>query len=119
MVENFTKDYDGSVLKCMVDGLNGKTRLIKVFRLQHDASAVSPPLVLPRIGKKIGVNEIKARGRGQKTMFTCVAVDDDAGEPDYVWVNGNTKRKEQGTFEASDDSNKKLVCKSIPSGHRR
>merc|ERR1740131_127910 len=129
-VENFSKDYDNSVLKCMVNSINGKTRIVKSITLKHKLTALSPPLVLPRISRKKSDSPTRKESKGKKidsmtksdktgtkTIFTCVAIEEEeeVSEPKYVWINGGLKKKtDQDIITATDDENKKFMCKTIP-----
>merc|ERR1712226_1210902 len=42
-IEDFTSEYDNSVVKCLQEKVNGEVRILKQFRLTLDTSTRKPP----------------------------------------------------------------------------
>ena len=126
-IEDFTSDYDNSVVKCLQEKVNGETRILKQFRLNHDTSAPAStkPLSLqaddglaydqpPPTKKPEKPAEDK---KSNKNVFTCVSESDDVkSHPEYVWVNGILEKRVK---PAKDSKGNGYKCRLIPGGMRK
>jgi len=126
-IEDFTSDYDNSVVKCLQEKVNGEVRILKQFRLTLDTStpASRKPLALqaddgmaydqpPTTKKPEKPAEDK---KSNKNVFTCVSEGDDIkSNPEYVWVNGVLEKRVK---PAKDSKGKGYKCKLVPGGMRK
>jgi len=138
-IEDFTADFDNSVVRCLQEKMNGETRMIRQFKLmqeeddeeEDDEEEKEEEEEEGRGGRKPGrleqvkemqydqpaaeeVSEKPAASAGN--IFTCVgeAEDESSGEFEYVWANGRLeKRAKKGK------KGKGLKCKLVPGGMRK
>ena len=112
-IEEFTPDYDMSLVKCLQEKFGGQTRVLKVVRLVHDAT--------PR-KRKPRVQEAEVQGdqpnymanSNRKSLITCTG--EEGGEPKYVWVDG--KLETPGAV-ARDEEGRKYRCTYVQGGVRK
>merc|ERR1711915_177638 len=123
-IEEFTPDYDGSVLKCLSRTYDGKTRLVKQVTLKHEPDRM--PKALPRISnnKRLKETSEKEPKGGEKIVVTCIATEEGEMdiEPEYVWVKGSLKKmngSSKTSFTTYDENNREFKCKVVPNGHQR
>jgi len=128
-IQQFTKSYDKSVVKCSVTDEDNTDEVIRVVELVHkqpDVSPVTQRNILQDItrSKKSSARKKKTTKNvaNKKKMFTCIMEDDGddtSSEPKYVWIDG--RLKEVNLNEAVDASNqdKRYKCKVIPKGMKK
>jgi len=118
-IEDFSGDYDNSVVKCLVEKFGGESRLLKLVRLKHDPTpAIREPRTNLEEEAEIETgNAVTAARRGKKTMFTCISEqENEVGEPQYVWVKGRLERK---ITTASDADGRDYKCKVVTGGVKK
>merc|ERR1712004_828071 len=78
-IEDFTRDYHNSVVKCIQEKFGGEARLLKDVRLVHDTS---PDNRKPRSREYSLQHDQPASynqgGKASKEVFTCVQEDDES-----------------------------------------
>ena len=108
---DFTTTFDKALVQCMGTDMDGKSRLLKKFQLEH-----SP---IPTPGPTTG-RRLNSRKREKRKAVTCVLEEGEEGEgadPEYVWVGGNLERK--GKMTATDEADRRYKCKVVPGGFNR
>ena len=91
--------------------VDGKSKLLKKFQLEH-----SP---IPTPGPTTG-RRLNSRKREKRKAVTCVleeGEDVEGSEPEYVWVGGSLERK--GKINATDEGDRRYKCKVVPGGFNR
>merc|ERR1712083_1188443 len=95
-IEQFSKSYDKSKVKCTARLRNGLEEVKRVVQLIYREENEDPK-VLPVKFKDIMKKQSRRNSRKltksdvekKKTMFTCVIEEDEVTkEPKYVWING-------------------------------
>ena len=127
-IEDFTADFDNSVVRCLQEKMNGETRMIRQFKLMQEEGEGEGG----RRGRKPGrleqvsemqydqpaeeVSEKLATSAGN--IFTCVGEGEEeggsSGEFEYVWVNGRLEKRVKKAKKG-----KGLKCKLMPGGMRK
>ena len=108
---DFTSTFDKALVQCMGTDVDGKSRLLKKFQLEH-----SP---IPTPGPSTG-RRLNSRKREKRKAVTCVleeGEDVEGSEPEYVWVGGSLERK--GKISATDEGDRRYKCKVVPGGFNR
>ena len=125
-IEDFTADFDNSVVRCLQEKMNGETRMIRQFKLMQEEGEGG------RRGRKPGrleqvsemqydqpaeeVSEKPAASAGN--IFTCVGEGEEeggsSGEFEYVWVNGRLEKRVKKAKKG-----KGLKCNMVPGGMRK
>ena len=108
---DFTSTFDKALVQCMGTDVDGKSRLLKKFQLEH-----SP---IPTPGPTTG-RRLNSRKREKRKAVTCVleeGEDVEGSEPEYIWVGGNLERK--GRMSATDEGDRRYKCKVVPGGFNR
>ena len=108
---DFTTTFDKALVQCMGTDMDGKSRLLKKFQLEH-----SP---IPTPGPTTG-RRLNSRKREKRKAVTCVLEESEEGEgadPEYVWVGGSLERK--GKMTATDEADRRYKCKVVPGGFNR
>jgi len=130
LVQEFSKVFDNSVLKCISQNINGKFRTIKVITLKHRQKDAVESLPVPLESKQ---NDKKKRRKEKtkeqdhiknvrKTTFTCIVEEEmnKSSEPEFVWMNGKLEKiLKEKSVNAYDDSNTKVLCKVVPNGYKK
>jgi len=126
-IEDFTADFDNSVVRCLQEKMNGETRMIRQFKLMQEEEEEGG-----RGGRKPGrleqvremqydqpveeASEKPAASAGN--IFTCVGEGEEeggsSGEFEYVWVNGRLEKRVKKAKKG-----KGLKCKLVPGGMRK
>ena len=109
---DFTSTFDKALVQCMATDVDGKSRLLKKFQLEH-----SP---IPTPGPTTG-RRLNSRKREKRKAVTCVleeGEDVEGAEPEYVWVGGNLERK-GARISATDEGDRRYKCKVVPGGFNR
>jgi len=125
-IEDFTADFDNSVVRCLQEKMNGETRMIRQFKLMQEGDDEG------RGGRKPGmleqVSEMQfdqpAEEASEKpaasagNIFTCVGEGEEEGNSsgkfEYVWVNGRLEKRVKKAKKG-----KGLKCKLVPGGMRK
>jgi hypothetical protein len=127
-IEDFTPEYDNTVVKCLQEKFGGEARLLKLVRLVHLQTPQDDPSVfkeskkpkkLVKGAKAVGlqVDQPPAPAIGKmKNVFTCVSEGEDEGEPEFVWVNGKLEKR---MTRAMDSTGNKFKCRLVPGGMKR
>jgi hypothetical protein len=128
-IEDFTADFDNSVVRCLQEKMNGETRMIRQFKLMQEEEEEREG---GRGGRKPGrleeVSEMQydqpAEEASEKpaasagNIFTCVGEGEEeggsSGEFEYVWVNGRLEKRVKKAKKG-----KGLKCKLVPGGMRK
>jgi len=122
-IEDFTGDYDNSVVKCLQEKFGGESRLLKLVRLKLERQP-------PRRTSRNNVEEPEDEGSGveqnieivtsssgkKKTVFTCVAELEEDTAPQFVWVNGRLERQ---AATARDTQGRGYKCKLVKGGMKK
>ena len=112
VIEDFTPDYHNSVVKCIQEKFGGEARVLKIVRLLHDTS--------PENGKPTSrdytlQDQPASQGvKAGKQIFTCISHDDEAGLPEYIWVDGSLQ-----TRTAKDGDGNRYRCTVVPGGLKK
>jgi hypothetical protein len=116
-IEHFVSAYDKSIVKCV-----GKMEVLKLVKLNLDSShdndiKTKEPLVLPSqiFLEKNGTKIKRKHSNARKTIFTCIAVEENSEQPNYVWMNGEL----EGKVMAEDDEKRKFNCEVVPRGYNK
>ena len=116
--------YDNSMIKCFLILENGTEEVQKVFHLSYKSTKIQVPQ------SEIGSNNLKkdfkrrkskkkrkevANNMKNKTVFTCVAEEESASEPKYVWIDGSLEK----SVTAHSEEKQKYKCKVIDGGYSK
>ena len=123
-IEDFTRDYHNSVVKCIQEKFGGEARLLKIVRLVEDNSLTlntneDENKDLDILDIQDDQPAIAGDQRIKKRLFTCVSDSEDAdnaGSPKYVWVEG---RLETRTTSAKDEKGHTYKCTLLPGGLKK
>merc|ERR1711963_814387 len=119
-IEDFTADFENSVVRCLQEKVNGETRILRQFKLLTEkaegkgGSQVRKPVQLQQTSEPGLQYDQPAQIASEKptasgNIFTCVSEgEEDTDEAEYVWVNGRLEGKA-----------KALKCKLVPGGVRK
>jgi len=129
-IQEFSKGFDNSVLKCISENVSGKLKTIKVITLKHRhvdenlpiASALTDKKEKKKKNKSNNKNVPSGKINSKKTTFSCVVEEEieEANEPEYIWMNGVLEKvTKQKTVDAHDENNHKITCRVIPNGYRK
>merc|ERR1712211_186392 len=126
-IEDFTADFDNSVVRCLQEKVNGETRILRQFKLLTEkaegkgGSQVRKPVQLQQTSEPGLQYDQPAQIASEKpiasgNIFTCVSEgEEDTDEAEYVWVNGRLeKRVKKG--KGKQEKGKALKCKLVPGG---
>merc|ERR1712107_248060 len=129
-IEDFTADFDNSVVRCLQEKVNGETRILRQFKLLTEkaegkgGSQVRKPVQLQQTSEPGLQYDQPAQIASEKpiasgNIFTCVSEgEEDTDEAEYVWVNGRLeKRVKKG--KGKQEKGKALKCKLVPGGVRK
>ena len=115
-IEDFTRDYHNSVVKCIQEKFGGEARVLKIVRLLHDTS---PEERKPR-SRDYPVQDDQPVLQGSKSgkaIFTCVSQDEEeGGVPEYVWVDGTLQTR---TRTAKDQNGNGYRCTVMTGGLKK
>merc|ERR1712107_568207 len=121
-IEDFTADFDNSVVRCLQEKVNGETRILRQFKLLTEkaegkgGSQVRKPVQLQQTSEPGLQYDQPAQIASEKpiasgNIFTCVSEgEEDTDEAEYVWVKKGKGKQEKG---------KALKCKLVPGGVRK
>jgi hypothetical protein len=126
-IQQFSKSYDKSRVKCSVKDSNNEDEIIRVVELVHKQNTREPK-ALPKSFKDI-MNEQPVSRKEKKTpksdgmktekMFTCIMEEETAVEPKYVWLEGRLQKLSPGETIEATGNNRKYKCKVIPRGLKK
>ena len=124
-IEDFTADFDNSVVRCLQEKMNGETRMIRQFKLKQEQEEEEEE------GRKTArleqasemqydqpaevVSEKPATSAGN--IFTCISEGEESsssGEFEYVWVAGRLEKRVK-----KDKKGKGMKCKLVQGGMRK
>jgi len=125
-IQQFSKSYDKSRVKCSVKDENNVDQVVREVELAYKQNSRQPKAV-PKSFKDI-MNEQPvtkktkkvSNSEGIKTgkMFTCIMEEDNAVEPKYVWMEGKLQKSPDETVMATS-KNGKYKCKVLPRGVKK
>merc|ERR1711963_991783 len=132
-IEDFTADFENSVVRCLQEKVNGETRILRQFKLLTEkaegkgGSQVRKPIQLqqtsePGLQYDQPAQIVSEKPIASGNVFTCVSEgEEDTGEAEYVWVNGRLEKKvkkgNQG--KVKQGKGKALKCKLVTGGVRK
>jgi len=115
-IEDFTPDFDNSVVKCLQEKFGGESRLLKLVRLKYDDTRSIRNRRMNMEEREISqADQAITPSSTKKKVFTCVAEVDNDEDPPYVWVNGRLEK----ITPASDNEGKKYKCKIVTGGMKK
>jgi len=129
-IEDFTADFDNSVVRCLQEKVNGETRILRQFKLLtekadgKEGSQVRKPIQLqqtsePGLQYDQPAQIVSEKPIASGNIFTCVSEgEEDTDEAEYVWVNGRLEKKVKKGKE-KQGKEKALKCKLVPGGVRK
>jgi len=119
-IQEFSKSYDGSMVKCSMKGIGDSYELNKLVKLVHKQTTFQKTDSLERKARKYPHENLpKKNGITKKTLLVCQFEDDYTTEPKYVWINGNVKKIEKDESVDAFDDDRKYKCKVIPKGTKK
>jgi len=124
-IEDFTADFDNSVVRCLQEKVNGETRILRQFKLlTEEGRQVRKPIQLQQTSEPGLQYDQPAQIASEKptasgNIFTCVSEgEEDTDEAEYVWVNGRLEKKVK-KGKGKQGKAKALKCKLVPGGVRK
>jgi len=127
-IEQFSKSYDKSKVKCTARTRNGVEEVKRVVQLVYREENEDPKVLPIKFKDIIKKKQSKRKSRKfpkadvekKKTMFTCVIEEDEVTkEPKYVWINGKLQKTTEENLVDAADENKKYKCTVIPKGMKK
>merc|ERR1712012_802953 len=127
-IEDFTADFDNSVVRCLQEKVNGETRILRQFKLLTEkaegkgGSQVRKPIQLqqtsePGLQYDQPAQIVSEKPTSSGNIFTCVSEGkEDTDEAEYVWVNGRLEKREG---KGKQEKGKAPKCKLVPGGVRK
>ena len=110
-LEDFTPDYDNSVVKCVQQKFGGESRLLALVRLVLDTTQATQPVVGPKQAR--GVTEER---KSAKNVFICETESGEVGDPQYVWVGSMLDKR---SMTGKDDKGNDYRCRMVPRGIKK
>jgi hypothetical protein len=128
-IENFSKSYDKSKVKCSVKDLsNVNFEVVTIVQLLHKPKSETNPKTLLKMIKDRKTTRLSSRAGKQitdininkkKTMFTCIIEEEVSAEPKYVWMDGKLRNVTPDENVDATNQKKKYKCKVIPKGTQK
>ena len=130
-IEDFTADFENSVVRCLQEKVNGETRILRQFKLLtekaegKEGSQVRKPIQLqqtsePGLQYDQPAQIVSEKPTASGNIFTCVSEgEEDTDEAEYVWVNGRLEKKVKKGNKGKQGKGKALKCKLVPGGVRK
>jgi len=130
-IEDFTADFENSVVRCLQEKVNGETRILRQFKLLtekaegKEGSQVRKPIQLQQTSEPGLQYDQPAQIASEKptasgNIFTCVSEgEEDTDEAEYVWLNGRLEKKVKKGNKGKQGKGKALKCKLVPGGVRK
>merc|ERR1712211_219094 len=125
-IEDFTADFDNSVVRCLQEKVNGETRILRQFKLlTEEGRQVRKPIQLqqtsePGLQYDQPAQIVSEKPIASGNIFTCVSEgEEDTDEAEYVWVNGRLEKKVKKGNKGKQGKGKALKCKLVPGGVRK
>ena len=127
-IEDFTADFDNSVVRCLQEKMNGETRILRQFKLMQEGvegeDKGRKPARLEQ-AREVGlqydqpVEVVPEQPAESRNIFTCSGEEEEgsSGDAEYVWVNGRLEKKVK--MAKSKKEGKGLKCKLVPGGLRK
>jgi len=121
-IEDFTADFDNSVVRCLQEKMNGETRMIRQFKLKQEQEERKPAGLEQASEMQYDqpaevVSEKPSASAGN--IFTCISEGEESsssGEFEYVWVAG---RLEKRVKKDKKKKGKGMKCKLVQGGMRK
>merc|ERR1712107_346653 len=122
-IEDFTADFDNSVVRCLQEKVNGETRILRQFKLltekaeRKEGRQIRKPIQLqqtsePGLQYDQPAQIVSEKPIASGNVFTCVSEgEEDTDEAEYVWVNGRLEKKVK---KGKQGKGKALKCKLVP-----
>merc|ERR1719234_1463271 len=125
-IEDFTADFDNSVVRCLQEKMNGETRMIRQFKLkqkQEEQGEGRKPARLEQAremqyDQPAEVVSEKPAASAAGNIFTCIsegAESSSSGEFEYVWVAGRLEKR----LKKEKKKGKGMKCKLVQGGMRK
>merc|ERR1711936_449039 len=127
-IEDFTADFDNSVVRCLQEKMNGETRILRQFKLMQEGvegeDKGRKPARLEQ-AREVGlqydqpVQVVPEQPAESRNIFTCSGEEEEgsSGDAEYVWVNGRLEKKVK--MAKSKKEGKEIKCKLVPGGLRK
>jgi len=125
-IEDFTADFDNSVVRCLQEKMNGETRLLRQFKLmqqeeeeKEEKEERKPVEQVSEMQFDQPAEVVSEKPTSAGNIFTCVSEGEESsssGEFEYVWVNG---RLEKRLKKGKGKKGKGLKCKLVLGGMRK
>ena len=124
-IEDFTADFDNSVVRCLQEKMNGETRILRQFKLMQEGvegeDKGRKPARLEQ-AREVGLQydqPVEVVPAESRNIFTCSGEEEEgsSGDAEYVWVNGRLEKKVK--MAKSKKEGKGLKCKVVPGGLRK
>jgi len=125
-IEDFTADFDNSVVRCLQEKMNGETRLLRQFKLmqqeeeeKEEKEERKPVEQVSEMQFDQPAEVVSEKPTSAGNIFTCVSEGEESsssGEFEYVWVNG---RLEKRLKKGKGKKGKGLKCKLVSGGMRK
>merc|ERR1712110_71450 len=128
-IEDFTADFDNSVVRCLQEKMNGETRILRQFKLMQEGvegeDKGRKPARLEQ-AREVGLQYdqpfevVPEQPAESRNIFTCSGEEEEegsSGDTEYVWVNGRLEKKVK--MAKSKKEGKGLKCKLVPGGLRK
>ena len=112
-IEDFTPEYDNSLVKCVKEKVGGEARLLKLYRLRQGERKQQDE---PRMEEQMQVDQGSRPVKEKKSMFTCMTEGVEEGQPKFVWVEG---RLEKRVVTAKDLQGRRYKCRLVPGGIKK
>jgi len=124
-IEDFTADFDNSVVRCLQEKMNGETRMIRQFKLMQEEEEEEERRKPARLEQAIEmqydqpaevVSEKPTASAGN--IFTCISEGEESsssGEFEYVWVAGRLEKR----VKKEKKKGKGMKCKLVQGGMRK
>jgi len=124
-IEDFTADFDNSVVRCLQEKMNGETRMIRQFKLRQEGEEEEERRKPARFEQVIEmqydqpaevVSEKPTASAGN--IFTCISEGEESsssGEFEYVWVAGRLEKR----VKKEKKKGKGMKCKLVQGGMRK
>jgi len=126
-IEQFSKSYDRSRVKCSVKDENNEDKVIRIVELEYKQNTREPK-ALPKSFKDI-MNEqpvakknkkiTKTEGVKNSKMFICMMEEETSEEPKYVWIEGKLQKMGSDETVMATSKNGKYKCKVVSRGMKK
>jgi len=124
-LQQFSKSFDNSHIKCLIEDSMGQFNVVRVIKLVYKTKARGneskhpQPVLNNLLENSISQRSKKRIGKSvtkKKTMLSCEMNDDNAEEPDYVYMDASMKDLNPNYLVEVSHKNKKYKCRIIENG---